>query len=206
MAAPTLTTTAERLYDDVAPLAYDDEAQGYALALYLQALATMLDEVADLSRDSEEGRPGWSQLFDLDTVDAKFLPYVGQFIGVTVPPELSAEAQRARIRSTDGFRRGTPAAIIGAAQQHLTGTQKVYLTERHASAYRLTVATLTSETPDPDAVVRALAEQKPAGLILTHSVIPGGDFDTLRDTHSDFADVTATFANFDELRADPAMQ
>lgn len=150
MAQPPLSTTAQRLYDAVAPMAYDDEANGWALALFCQAMALTLDEAADLSRDEDDGSPGYSGLFDADTIPAKLLPWLGQLIGVAVPTDQPEAVQRARIKSTDGFQRGTPGAIIGAAQAHLTGTQTVYLIERHGSAYRLTVSTLQSETPTSD--------------------------------------------------------
>src|SRR5689334_18292457 len=129
MSEPTLTHTGQRLYDAVAPLATEDEANGWALAHLCAAFASMIDELADITRDGEDGTPGWAPLFDLETVDPKWLPWLAQFVGVQLPENLSVDAQILRIRSTDGFRRGTPDAIKGAAQQHLTGTKKVYLEE-----------------------------------------------------------------------------
>lgn len=211
MSVPTLTFTGQRLYDQLAPLATEDATYGWALAHFCAAFAAQLDEVADLSRDQDDGTIGWASLFDLDNVPAKFLPWLGLFVGVTMPGSLTAAAQRLRIRQTDGFRRGTPDAIQGAARQTLIGpdgtpdTATVFLEERiGGDAYHLTVATLTSETPDSAATQAAILAQKPAGLVLTYSTVTGGDFLTLRDTHTDFADVKATFATFADVRSNPS--
>lgn len=206
MAAPTLTHTAQRLYDALGPLATEDGAHGHALAHLCSGVARSIDEVADLSRDLDDGTAGWSQLFDLDARPADWLPWIGQLIGVDVPSHLDEHARRLRIRGTAGFRRGSIGAIKAAAGQRLTGSRTVYIQERHGSPWRATVATLTSETPDPTATQRDLAEQKPAGILLMHTLINGGDFNTLRDTHPNFDAVTAAFTSFDALRADPAAQ
>jgi hypothetical protein len=205
VAAPELTPVAERILDEVAPLAYADPENGHALAKYVGALALPLDKLDALARD-EEDRPGWAIVLDPDAAPAEWLRWLSQFVGVRLLAGLSEADQRARIKSTSGFHRGTPAAIRAAAEPHLTGDRRVYIVERHGSPYRLTVATMDTETPDPAAVERAIRAEKPAGLKLAYSVIPGGTFDTLRDTHSDFADVRSTFLDFDELRADPAKQ
>lgn len=68
------------------------------------------------------------------------------------------------------------------------------------------VAEHASDTPTTSLVYDALVERKPAGIIVTHEVIRGGDFNTLRDTHVDFDDVAASFTDFNELRANPAQQ
>lgn len=204
---PTLTHTGGRLFDAVAPLARTaDAAHGHALAWMSAGIASMLDDVADLSRDGEDGTPGWAGLFDLNRVPARYLPWLAQFVGVRIPPGLSEAAQRQRIRETDGFRRGSPGAIKGAARQHLAGTRTVYLTERHGSAYGLTVATLENETPDPAAVVAAVKAQTPAGIVLAVTVVRGGTYQTLRDTHPDYADVRSTFVTYTDMRNDPARQ
>jgi hypothetical protein len=210
MPAPTLTTTGERLHDALSPLATEDEANGYALAHFLSALAAMFDEIADLSRDQDDGAPGWSPVFDPDAAPADFLPFLAQFVGVQLPPNLDEAGQRLRIKETDGFKRGTPTAIMGAARQHLVGPggdgwdATVYLIERHGSPYAFTVTTLESETPDETKVLAALLEQKPAGLILSYSTIVGGDLQTLRDTHLDLAEIAADFTDLDDIRSDPS--
>lgn len=202
----TLTHTAERLYEALTPLSEADAGNGWALAVYSAALASMFDELASIFTDDDGDTPGGAKLFDVDTVPARYLPWVAQFVGVTVPGDLPEDAQRLRVKETDGFKRGSPDAIRGAARQYLTGTKTVFLTERHGSAYRLTVATLASETPNATVVRKAVEAQTPAGIVVTHSVITGGDLATLRDTHSDFADVKTTFTDLAEVRDNPAKQ
>jgi hypothetical protein len=200
--APTLSHIAQRLYDELAPLAGDDGANGYALAHYCAALALQRDLVADLSRD-EDDRPGYAVLLDPDTCPAFALPWLAQFVGVRIPLGMSEAAMRLRIKSTDGFRRGTPEALRGAARQFLTGTQTVFFIERQGTPWRLAVSTWVSETPDPAKVLAALIEQKPAGIVLTYTTVNGGDYESLRGTHASYTTVTAAFATYDALRADP---
>lgn len=202
-APPTLTHTGERLYESVAPLATEDAEHGYALAHFVSALAALFDEAADVSRDGEDGTPGYAQLFDPDTAPEAWLPYAAQFVGVTLSDRLPEASKRVRLRETDGFRRGTPDAILGAARQHLTGLGRAFLVERQGSAYRLSVTTFTDETPDADLVRAALRPLIPAGIVWTLVVVTGTDFDSLTGTHTDFDDVTTTFSSFDDLRSDP---
>lgn len=207
MAAPDLSRTAESVYDALRPFQRDDEAEGYRLAEYLQALALLVDEPADLARDADDGTPGWAGLFNPQAVPARYLRYLAMFPGVELPRAMSEAEQRARISSTDGQRRGTVAAMVEAARANLTGSQTIIVTERHGgSRWRLAFATFAAETPDAAAVVAAIGSQKPAGYKFTHTVIDAATFDVLRDTHTDFNDVTGTFASFDEIRTNPAKQ
>jgi hypothetical protein len=210
MAAPALTFTGQRIYDAVAPLAQVDDENAYALARFCSAIAKLLDQAVDVSRDQDDGTPGYGQLFDVDNVDSEYLPYIARFVGVRLPAGLTDEAKRLRIKQTDGFRRGTPNAIINAARQHLVGpdgtgaTASVDLRQRDGGPYSYTVVTKLSETPDEPAVLAALLEQKPAGFLLTLTVISGGDYETLLVTHTDYADVLATFTNYADVLSDPS--
>lgn len=207
MATPALTFTGEALYEALAPLAAEDEDHGYALAHYSGAQATMLDQVADWSRDQDDGTPGWAILMDPDRCPPEALDWLAQFVGVRFPFAMDPATKRARIKSTDGFKRGTPAAVRAAAQQFLTGSKTVYMTERWGgNAYAVRIATLASETPNPTLVTAALMDQKPGGILLTYQTVTGQDFNALRDTHTDFADVTATFVTFNEIRDNPTKQ
>jgi hypothetical protein len=209
--APAFTHTGQRFADEFEGPLEVDAANGYAFSWLLAVLAGAFDTVADLSRD-DEGVPGYAGLFDPDTVPADLLPFLGQFVGVEMLPGLTEAQQRLRIKQTDGFRRGTPKALEGAARQFLVGpdgtgeTATVYIIERvGGNAYQFSVATLVSETPDAAEVLRALLEQKPAGLVMDYATITGGDWETLRTTHTDWADVKATFATWAGVRADPSI-
>lgn len=209
MAQPALTPTGQRFYDALAPLASEDEEHGWALAHYCAAWAAMFDFLADLVLE-QDGTPSWSRAYDPDLAPVELLPFIAQLVGVDLPPNLDEAAQRLRIKAVAGFWRGTPDAIVNAARQFLVGpdgtgeSATVYLIERHGSPYAFTVTTLESETPDEAKVLAALLEQKPAGLMMNYSTIVGGDFETLRDTHVDFAEIAADFTDFDDIRSDPS--
>ena len=202
MASPSeLTHTGQKFYGAMAPLVEDDADYGYATSILCGALAAMFDQVADLSRDTDES-PGWGVITDPERTP--FIQWLAQFPGVVIPGGVDEATAREWLRSTDGRNRGTPAAIEGAAKSFLTGSKTVLMIERFGgSAYALQVTTLESETPDPARVEAAIRAQKPAGIVLTYSTISGGDYKTLRDTHTNYADVKATFADYADLRSEP---
>lgn len=169
-----------------------------ALEAYTRALGAMFEEAAWYAHDSDDG-PGWSRLVNLDLTPSKALPWLAQLVGVRLEPGLDDTAQRARIRSTDGFNRGTTSAIIGAAQQYLTGMKTVILRERDGDPYTLTVVTYTAETPDSDLVQAALDAQKPAGLILNYRVETGQDWATLITNYATWADVIAAYTTWEDV-------
>src|SRR5437764_7240325 len=123
----------------------------------------MYQLVEDLVRDTLDG-PGWSALVDLDRCPDVALPWLAQLVGVRLLPGSTPDEQRARIASTDGFRRGTRDAMIAAARATLTGAGTVILRERDGDpvaepidyAYRLTAITYADETPDASATEQAL--------------------------------------------------
>lgn len=212
MTFPALGSAGQEAYDRLEPVADRDAENGYALAWLCAAFGAMFDDVNDLVRDRND-RPGWAIAVDVDETPSYLLPWLAQFVGVTLTAQLAGETDlaydarmRDRIKSTDGFRRGSPGAVIGAVQQVLTGTKKVYLTERFGSAYRIRVTTLASETPDPSAVLpAALKGGKPAGIVMDAITIVGGDYQTLRDVHSSYGDVKSQFADYLAVRADPSL-
>src|SRR5215831_2032493 len=113
--ALTPDTYAERLYEALAPLAEDDDENQWSLLVYVNALGTMFQLVEDLVRDTPDGI-GWSALLDLYRCPDIALPWLGQFAGVRVLTGSTPDQMRQRIASTDGFKRGTRQALIGAAQ------------------------------------------------------------------------------------------
>jgi hypothetical protein len=185
----------------------DADQQVWDLLQYVGALASMFDQIEDYARDQPDGTPGWGILLDPDRCPPEALGYLGQFVGVDLRAGLSDSAQRERIKGTDGFKRGTPGAIVAAAQQYLTGNKTVILRERDPSvdpvnngAYGFTVLTYTSETPDSAAVLAALKEQKPAGLLMTYSTVPGANYLFVRTTYGTYQDVKNAFLTYNGLR------
>lgn len=197
MAQPSLDPFAQRIYDRLEPLQYDEERQNYALARYVGALGTMYQEMDDYVSDGPNGEPGWSILLDLNRVPSKALPWLAQFVGVTVDQSLSDADQRAQIRDQAGQRRGTPASIVAAAQKHLTGTKDVIMIERYqGNAYALYVATRTSQTPSSAQTLADILTQKPAGIILTYQTITGQSFNELLTDSPLFSNVFGNYLTF----------
>lgn len=195
------TAVGDELYAALAPIATSDEALGYPLRTYCLAIGSMFEEINWYVSETDT-MPGWSRLADIDTTPAKALGWLAQIVGVTLDPALDDDAQRERIRATDGFQRGTVGALVAAAQQYLTGAKQVVIHERVSDAYTLTVITYTAQTPDSAAVLAALVAQKPAGLILTLSVRDGQDFAQLLAGHATFALVKSDYSTFADVRDD----
>jgi hypothetical protein len=171
----------------------------------------MFQIVEDYSRDqiiNGKIAPGWSQLLDLDRAPAEALGWMGQFVGVPLLQGLSDAAQRARIRAVGGWNRGTPASIIAAAQQYLTGAKTVILRERDPvaspvePAYGLTVITYTSQTPNSAQVLAALQAQKPAGLLLNYQVKTGQDYQSLYVNHPTYSNVYGSYLTYQGVVVD----
>jgi hypothetical protein len=191
-----MNSVADDLYDAVAPIAVHDQGATRALC---EAFATLLQIVVDLSSDTADG-PGWSIIMDVDRAPLYALPWLAQLVGVRLPTGLDEQQQRDRIRSTDGFRRGTPAALIGAAQQHLIGDKRVVLRERYPTVGAMLVITYLVETPDDDAVLAAMLEQKAAGLILTYEVRIGQSWQDVKDNNATWQDVMDNYASWEAVR------
>lgn len=192
----------DAIKDQTRPWVEADTAGDYrALS---EGIAAMFQPLADLISDDDEG-PGWSRLMDVARVPSRDLGYLAQFAGVTLLPGLSDADQRARIRSTDGQNRGTPGALVGAAQQYLTGDKRVVLRERFnpatgADAWHLQLFTRTAETADPAAIVRAVNAQKPAGLIIHFAVVDGADWEAVRTTYDSWLAVRDAYGDWTAVR------
>jgi hypothetical protein len=199
---------AERHYLALAPVANLDSTVGWSLLILCNAIGTMFQLLDDWERDTADG-PGWSLLLDLDRCPPEALPWLGQFVGARIPSGLSDADQRAWIASTDGWKRGTVAAMQGAARATLTGKQRLFLRERDHDpadtpdyAYYLTAISYANETPNPSATEAALLSQKPAGIVLTYIVQTGQSYEQLASRYATYADVLAAYPSYAVLLAD----
>jgi len=193
---PTLGVVAEQLYSYVAPAGYDEAAQGYPLAALCYATCASVEAVAALVRDDPAtGEPGYSTLLDVDRAASESLDWLAQFVGVKIPSTVTMDAaRRSWIHATGGFQRGTQAAMIGAIQPLLIGTQSVQILERTPDAYNFEVYTKTSETPSTTAVHAAIVAAKPAGLILySYQAVSVNTWDLL---HTNYATWNALYTRY----------
>jgi Phage tail protein (Tail_P2_I) len=195
---------AQRLYVSMAPVARVDPVNAWSLLILCNAIGTMYQLIEDYVRDSPDG-PGWSALMDLDRCPTEALPWLAQFAGVRLLPGTTDAQQRERIRSTDGFRRGTVAAITAAAQRTLTGAKTVGITERAGGdAYAFTVTTYAAETPDTLATYNALLAQKPGGLKMTYSTgVAGQVYSVLAGRVATYSAMTTRYPNYTAVEIDP---
>lgn len=148
---PTPTTPfQESLYDALEPIADQDEEQNWALLEFCGAIASMFDQVEGYSRDTEDDRPGWSQILDPTRAPEETLAWLHQITGTRPLPGLSVADQRSRVLELSGQKRGTVGAMIAAAQRYLSGTKSVTILERTPDPYSFAIQTLESETPVTD--------------------------------------------------------
>lgn len=186
---PALTPAGARLYEQLEPRARDDGAHGWAMAHLAGALATMIDRAHGYAHDADVP---WGSLYDVEQTPDEALEHVAQYIGVQLLGSLTAAGRRIRTREAGGLRRGTVAAIKGAALPHLVSTDParpavVEVLERDGGdAYRLRVVTYAAETPNPAQVEAALRAEKPAGLVLIYEVRPGQSYDQARQRHTTY--------------------
>lgn len=173
---PDVAAFTEEVYEALSPLQFAEGETDYALLKFLESFGSQQQPVEDLARDKADGTPGWSSILDVDNGPPIAFGFMAMFVGVQLRSGLDDASQRDRIRSTDGQARGTLDALRGAARQYLTGNKNVVIRERDGSAYRLSVITYTSQTPNPSQVLDALLEQKPGGIILNYEVLTGWDY------------------------------
>lgn len=172
----------DELYEGVAPLAYADADNGFALRILAYAIGEMFAQVELLARADDAGNDPWSVVMDVDRAAGYMLPYLAQFVGQSIPVGTPDADARDLIRTPSNQERGTLAKIIADAKRTLTGTQYIRVIERDGSPWRLSVFTRTAETPDATATLAAVLAAKPAGIVVTHTVSAGVTIDELTGT------------------------
>lgn len=169
MARPEVNAATEVLYEALEPAFTDgDEERSWTTLKLCSALVGEdLGFIYDIVTEND-GTPGWQILLDVDRCPAPALPYLAQFVGVRIRPDMSEGQIRAAIRNPEGFGRGTVAQIEAVAKRRLTGSKVVTVTERYGSfVWRIRVETLESETPEPTRTqAEIIAEAKPIGILM----------------------------------------
>jgi hypothetical protein len=177
VARPDTTPFAEAVYARLAPIAADDEALDWPLLRFIVALSEMFAKVEAVAR-SGDGRVPYSRMVDVTVCPAFALPFLAQFVGVRLRPLRTGETAsdwaiyaRDAITRRGGRNRGRPDAMLSAVEETLAGLRSARLLERAGGdAYALTLVTRPGETPDAAATVAAALTQKPAGIVLTHTI------------------------------------
>lgn len=195
-------TFGEALYAALTPYAFEDDKHDWALLVLLGCIGVQFQIVETYVRDNGS-RPGWSIIVDVATAPVEALPWLAQIVGVSIPPGTNEAGMRAMIVDQAGWRRGSKPAMIGAGKTHLTGSKSLIFRERFGgSAYRLHIVTYTSETPTPAVTLADLVSQKPGGIVLTHAVLAGQDYQSLLTNHPTYANVFAAYATYYGIATD----
>lgn len=188
-----LTEAAQTLYDALDP-AFTTGAEDVAAGVCSALVTGNLNQILAYVGDTDE-RPGWQILFDPANCPVEALPYLAQFGGAILRPDMDEAQQRAAISDPEVFHRGMPAQIVAVAKRRLTGTKTVLLVERYTdNAYRMQIVTLPSETPYPDVTEAEIrAEAKPIGDVLYFNDVVPWTWGELAGEESTWADVAADF-------------
>ncbi len=223
--APVVAVDTTVLYNHSGGEAFTtgDAGQGYPLLRFLDGIGRQLQVVDDLCRDTG-GFPGWSVVLDPVRCPTPYLPWQGQFVGVTVDTALTDAQQRAQIAGEGGFARGTPAALVATAQRFLSGTKTVVLVERDGDPYTLTIdvyaaqvtyqsysalsaystyvqlsaayPTYANMAGTAAELLVALMAAKPAGLVLHVNVLSGETYGQLSTNYATYTALTAAFTTY----------
>jgi Phage tail protein (Tail_P2_I) len=163
----------ELLYESLGFHVEDDAVSGEPLRKFCEAWCAPLQPVYEIVREREDSPP-WAILFDVDNCPAASLPFLAQWVGVVITPEMSEEQIRNEIREPTGWKRGQPEALRIATRRTLTGENPLVIIHPRTPEAGVTyVRTLLSQTPDPvrtEAVIRAAL---PAWEVLEYEAIEG---------------------------------
>jgi hypothetical protein len=168
----------QRIYDQIAPLAWADPTTGWHTLSFVNAIGEMFQDIADLVQDGPHREVGWSIVVDIDRVPDEGLGWLAQFLGIRFFVGVDAPTRRQQIRDHISWQRGTPASILAAVSLFLSGTKTVQMTERNGSPYRLQVIIWSSEAPADTSATSPMiryinAYAKPAGIVMSLTVNPG---------------------------------
>lgn len=205
---PDASPAAEELYAALAPVQEAaDEASGEWIGLKacMALVAGKIDLIHGYLIDDEQDYPAWAIIFDPHRAPVEALPYLAQFDGAILRPDMDAEARRNAILAPEAFARGRLASLEAVARRRLTGTKTVIVTERYTGdAWKLRVETLVSETPEPAETQREIIEfQKPIGILLffnTRTAWTWGEVKVEKATYPTWTAVKAAFPTWKAFR------
>lgn len=203
---PDMGQVAQDLYDELEPLAYDDENQGWALAHFCGAIGVGLEEIAELVRSDENGNEGWSAFADPARCPTSFLYTLAQWAGVRYPYRMAEGDLRALIGPhAPAVWRGTRDAIINAVRRYIGPDGSLYFEERaDGDPYAIRIFTYAFDTPaEAEAMIRnELLGEIPAGLILDYEVRVGQTYGMAAAKCETYADLRDSYATYGDVRDD----
>lgn len=178
----------------------DDPATGYQLRKLIEGLCNPYQDIYDLLRE-REGQKGWAILFDPDECPARWLPYLAQYVGFVIEPQMSEAQIRAEIKKPTTWRRGQPEAIKLATRRTLKPIKegeelRVIIRARTPEAGCHYVRTLLSQTPDPERTGRVVRENVAAWELLDYAAIDAVSYADMEAAWDLYADEEAAFTSY----------
>ena len=167
------TTITERLIKRMSTWNTGPKVAGKTdLERYLEAAAKPMEAVREVAEEAgEPGHSGWvpsyGVIFNPTTCPAKWLPFLGQFVGVEVPKTATEAEARALLKEEPGLERGTRMALEGAIRKVIGNTEPFDIQERTAlngseAAYHFNVLVKTGKAST--ALKEAIEAVKPGGV------------------------------------------
>lgn len=189
-------TFANNIFGALGPFA-DDDASGDLEGL-VEALVGPVETLYEIVGE-ENQEVSWSAALDPDRCPSSVLPWLAQWVGVRLDPDMTEAERRAAIKDREGTTRGRPATIRARVERTLTGTRRVIIRERTPGPYDLYIRTIGTETPDPAVTERAIIDQKPAGIRLDYAAATGITYIDLESDYATYGDIAATGMSYGEL-------
>jgi hypothetical protein len=198
------------MYDALEPLHVHEERLGYPLLGFCDGIGSMFQPTYDIVSDP-------NILLDPDRTPISWIPWLAQFVGQPLPgdqlPDETPTAYRIRmlpyIKDPPHRRRGTVPAILEEVKKFLNPGANVYAVERQGgNMYVGSIGVVTSQLKAGATIaqIQARIEKiQPAGRLITVTAITGGDWLSLRTTHTDWADVRSTYHDWAEVRSNPTL-
>lgn len=187
---------ADQIYEAMGPFAAADETGD--LRGFIEALTHPAEQV-NIIVGEEDQEFGWSVALDPDLCPVKLLPWLAQWEGVELTPDMDEAARRQAIKDREGSARGRVATIRARIERTLTGTKRIIIRERNPSPYSLYIRTIASETPDENLTRAAILAQKPAGIVLNYAAAVGITYIDLDADYETYTDLAAADLTYDAL-------
>lgn len=180
-----------------------DEPTGYTALKVTAAGAVAMEKALDFLNivDPSTSVTGTCELVNAAACPRPYLSWLGWLIGIDTTKIADQYVRDALTNASTAQRRGTVGAIKDVVERTLTGSRycRVYSNYGGANPYRLTVITLTSETPDATVSLLAAEGEKPAGMEIELQVVSGSVWNTVVAEFGTWDDVTTGFDSWNEL-------
>jgi hypothetical protein len=109
-----MTLFADEVYADLAPIAEQDAAHGFALRALVRALGSMFAQPEEAIRALGDGLDSWERLWNPQKTPAWLLPFAGQAVGVMVDTSKTLAQQRTQVEEEGGWKRDRLSTMVAA--------------------------------------------------------------------------------------------